>query len=122
MCAVCTRVSQKKYFFEMLTADPLNVCEIMLNIHCKKIRSFGGRLEVARWLQTFSLRGLMTSMTMLLFARFMNYWELNKHCYDMLIVKYNLLLILYVIQIVINKANTVIRTALYLKACNNNNR
>ena len=102
----------------MLTADPLNVCEIMLNIHCKKIRSFGGRLEVAHRLQTFShaltLRGLMTSMTMLLFARFMqqyhymNYWELNKHCYDMLIVKYNLLLILYVIQIVIKKANTVI--------------
>ena len=59
----------------MLMADPLNVCEIMLNIHCKKIRSFGGRLEVAHRLQTFShaltLRGLMTSMAMLLFARFM---------------------------------------------------
>ena len=38
----------------MLTADPLDVCEIMLNIHCKKIRSFGGRLEVAHRLQTFS--------------------------------------------------------------------
>ena len=69
------RMSQKKYIFEMLTADPLNVCEIMFNIHCTKIRSFGGRLEVAHRLQTFShaltLRGLMTSMTMLLFARFM---------------------------------------------------
>ena len=43
----------------------------------------------------------------------MNYWELNKHSYDMLIVKYNLLLILYVIKIFINKANTVIYTALY---------
>ena len=70
-----SRVSHKKLIFEMLTADPLNVCEIMLNIHCKKIRSFGGRLEVAHRLRTFShaltLRGLMTSMTMLLFARFM---------------------------------------------------
>ena len=61
-----TRVSQKKLFFEMLTADPLNVCEIMLNIHCTKIRSFGGRLEVAHRLRTFfhalTLRGLMTSI------------------------------------------------------------
>ena len=38
------RVSQKKLIFLMLTADALNVCEIMLNIHCKKIRSFGGRV------------------------------------------------------------------------------
>ena len=107
-------MSQKKLIFEMLTADPLNVCEIMLNIHCKKIRSFGGRLEVAHRLRTFShaltLRGRQYYCLQGLCSKYhyMNYCELNKHCYNMLIVKYNLLFILYVIQIVINKANTVI--------------